>query len=289
MLNIDRQSSQVYHPISGSPTLYKYTIKPEITSSVPSVYIDTDTSDINSQSCTTSQDGGSGSALGLPSQVLWALGHNPEAISKTTSLEAISKGTDMEAISQGTGSFIILQPPEDHEDSELELSDQLAATENSDTFTQPSTTAGSCAPHTDTPKPHKGKRHILCPCCDTKISCSGSVLQDEAVLGAHLITYHKMNKDFAVRFVMRRRLIERMIATRGPLLCTMCREPMGEEEMMSCFTRGAPGKTYRENDCHQRASSMQRVGNQWDGLFYAPCIGNQWGDLFYAPCVGNQW
>ena len=228
-LKEERQSCQASKTVTGNLLPYNYTIKREIIGPELSEYSDKMPTNVASQSWTISKVEGSGSAL--PSQVLWALGHNPETASLGTTPEAILNGTDS------------LQPPEDHDesDSEPQLSDHLPP--NSETFISP-TAALSCAPHTDTPKPHKGKRHILCPCCDTKILSSGSTIQSEAVLGAHLITFHKMRQDFAVRFVMRRRLIDRVIATRGPLLCTMCREPMGDEEMMNCFTRDAPGTSF---------------------------------------------
>ncbi len=45
------------------------------------------------------------------------------------------------------------------------------------------------------------------------------------------MTFHKMNKDFAIGFLIRRALLQQIITTRGPLICKKCNEPMDEQDI----------------------------------------------------------
>ena len=73
-----------------------------------------------------------------------------------------------------------------------------------------------------------------CPCC-------GSDEQNDALLILHLLKLHKMSRKFATGFVIRRKLIESIVATRGPLLCKKCSHPVGEEEVTKSLDQSPQG------------------------------------------------
>ncbi len=65
------------------------------------------------------------------------------------------------------------------------------------------------------------------------------------MLQEHLITFHKISPEAAQGIVLRRNLVERIIATRGPILCQTCSHPVVQEELMQPFHQVPSGEGFQ--------------------------------------------
>ncbi len=198
---------------------------------------------------------GEQSITGLPSKVRWALSYGSESTPHGRStLVAYPVPVDSNDANdpQGDSSLVELQPPGSPDENydplpQVPLPETLLPKSEHNGLTPSNATEShtpDTLPGTNLPKPSKKKqiKRVICPCCEIKLYYDPVSQTEDSVLQSHLVDEHKMKEKYSVKFVLRRRLIERIIASRGPLLCSMCRYSMDDNEMMKCFERFAPGR-----------------------------------------------
>ena len=194
---------------------------------------------------------GEQSVTGLPSKVRWALSYGSESTPHGRStLVAYPVPVDSNDANdpQGDSSLVEFHLPDSPDENydplpQVPIPETLLPKHEQNGPT-PSNSTPTTLPGTNLPKPSKKKqsKRVICPCCEAKLYYDSELQTEDSVLQSHLVEVHKMKEKYSVKFVLRRRLIERIIASRGPLLCSMCRYSMDDNEMMKCFERFAPGR-----------------------------------------------